>query len=210
MLSVPCQALLYFPTVNKDKQTDGHHQSDCKDKTFWLLLHLFNKDIPSIPQEYLCQKAQKGFPWTICLTFLPTFARLTRKGQKHWDGSPRFVKWADSSSTRTTSKFESISDGRINCANAKSPCVFMVQMYNFSFGLWNLSPLLCRVSHYNGPPNLHKQKNRWREMNHTTCWIFNWNSAQNRNRTCTPCGTRTWNVRVYQFRHLGMYLNLKI
>ena len=83
MLSVPCQALLYFPTVNKDKQTDGHHQSGCKDKTFWLLLHLFNKDIPSIPQEYLCQKAQKGFPWTICLTFLPTFARLTRKGQKH-------------------------------------------------------------------------------------------------------------------------------
>ena len=140
MLSVPCQALLYFPTVNKDKQTDGHHQSDCKDKTFWLLLHLFNKDIPSIPQKYLCQKAQKGFPWTICLTFLPTFARPTRKGQKHWDGSPRFVKWADSSSTRTTSKFESISVGRINCANAKSPCVFMVQMYNFSFGLWNLSP----------------------------------------------------------------------
>ena len=59
MLSVPCQALLYFPTVNKDKQTDGHHQSGCKDKTFWLLLRLFNKDIPSIPQEYLCQKAQK-------------------------------------------------------------------------------------------------------------------------------------------------------
>ena len=47
-------------------------------------------------------------------------------------------------------------------------------------------------------------------MNHTTCWISNRNSAQNRNRTCTPCGTRTWNVRVYQFRHLGMYLNLKI
>ena len=59
MLSVPCQALLYFPTVNKDKQTDGHHQSGCKDKTFWLLLRLFNKDIPSIPQEYLCQKAPK-------------------------------------------------------------------------------------------------------------------------------------------------------
>ena len=59
MLSVPCQALQYFPTVNKDKQTDGHHQSGCKDKTFWLLLRLFNKYIPSIPQEYLCQKAQK-------------------------------------------------------------------------------------------------------------------------------------------------------
>ena len=59
MLSVPCQALLYFPTVNKDKQADGHHQSGCKGKTFWLLLRLFNKDIPSIPQEYLCQKAPK-------------------------------------------------------------------------------------------------------------------------------------------------------
>ena len=43
MLSVPCQALLYFPTVNKDKQTDGHHQSGCKDKTFWLLLHFLTK-----------------------------------------------------------------------------------------------------------------------------------------------------------------------
>ncbi len=30
-------------------------------------------------------------------------------------------------------------------------------------------------------------------------------SAQNRTRTCTPSGTRTWNVRVYQFRHLGIY-----
>ena len=29
-------------------------------------------------------------------------------------------------------------------------------------------------------------------------------SAQNRTRTCTPRGTRTWNVRVYQFRHLGI------
>lgn len=40
---------------------------------------LFSKNI----SEYLCQKAHKGFPWTICLTFLPTFARPTRKGQKH-------------------------------------------------------------------------------------------------------------------------------
>ena len=92
MLSVLCQALLYFPTVNKDKQTDGHHQSGCKGKTFWLLLHLFNKDIPSIPQEYLCQKAQKGFPWTICLTFLPTFARPVLKGKSIETGSPWFVK----------------------------------------------------------------------------------------------------------------------
>ena len=28
-----------------------------------LLLHLFNKDIPSIPQEYLCQKTPNGFPF---------------------------------------------------------------------------------------------------------------------------------------------------
>ena len=28
-------------------------------------------------------------------------------------------------------------------------------------------------------------------------------SAQNRTRTCTSLNTRTWNVRVYQFRHLG-------
>ena len=27
--------------------------------------------------------------------------------------------------------------------------------------------------------------------------------AQNRTRTCTPRGMRTWNARVYQFRHLG-------
>ena len=27
--------------------------------------------------------------------------------------------------------------------------------------------------------------------------------AQDRSRTCTPLDTRTWNVRVYQFRHLG-------
>ena len=27
--------------------------------------------------------------------------------------------------------------------------------------------------------------------------------AQNRTRTCTLGNTRTWNVRVYQFRHLG-------
>ena len=33
-------------------------------------------------------------------------------------------------------------------------------------------------------------------------WI---NSAQNRTRTCTSWNTRTWNVRVYQFRHLGFY-----
>ena len=31
-------------------------------------------------------------------------------------------------------------------------------------------------------------------------------SAQNRTRTCTPRGTRTWNVRVYQFRHLGILI----
>ena len=30
--------------------------------------------------------------------------------------------------------------------------------------------------------------------------------AQDRSRTCTPLDTRTWNVRVYQFRHLGIYL----
>ena len=35
-------------------------------------------------------------------------------------------------STRTTSKFESISDGSINCANANDPCLFMVQRYKFS------------------------------------------------------------------------------
>lgn len=52
MLSVPCQALLYFPTVNKDKQTDGHHLSGCKDKAFGLLLHLFYKGIPSIPKNF--------------------------------------------------------------------------------------------------------------------------------------------------------------
>ena len=28
--------------------------------------------------------------------------------------------------------------------------------------------------------------------------------AQNRTRTCTPRDIRTWNVRVYQFRHLGI------
>ena len=52
MLSVPCQALLYFPTVNKDKQTDGHHLSGCKDMSFGLLLHLFYKGIPSIPKNF--------------------------------------------------------------------------------------------------------------------------------------------------------------
>ena len=31
-------------------------------------------------------------------------------------------------------------------------------------------------------------------------WII---CAQNRTRTCTSLNTRTWNVRVYQFRHLG-------
>ena len=30
-------------------------------------------------------------------------------------------------------------------------------------------------------------------------------SAQNRTRTCTSWNTRTWNVRVYQFRHLGIF-----
>ena len=34
--------------------------------------------------------------------------------------------------------------------------------------------------------------------NFTTCAC-----AQNRTRTCTPRGMRTWNARVYQFRHLG-------
>ena len=29
--------------------------------------------------------------------------------------------------------------------------------------------------------------------------------AQDRSRTCTPLDTRTWNVRVYQFRHLGKH-----
>ena len=29
--------------------------------------------------------------------------------------------------------------------------------------------------------------------------------AQDRTRTCTSLDTRTWNVRVYQFRHLGKY-----
>ena len=32
--------------------------------------------------------------------------------------------------------------------------------------------------------------------------------AQNRTRTCTPRDIRTWNVRVYQFRHLGIGNNL--
>ena len=94
MLSVLCQALPYFPTVNKDKQTDGHHQSGCKDKTFWLLLHLFNKDIPSIFQECFCQKAYKcvpystpnrllGFPDVVrqgeTLTYRSHFSRCSRK-----------------------------------------------------------------------------------------------------------------------------------
>ena len=30
--------------------------------------------------------------------------------------------------------------------------------------------------------------------------------AQNRTRTCTHRCTRTWNVRVYQFRHLGIWI----
>ena len=30
-------------------------------------------------------------------------------------------------------------------------------------------------------------------------------SAQDRTRTCTSRDTRTWNVRVYQFRHLGKF-----
>ena len=30
-------------------------------------------------------------------------------------------------------------------------------------------------------------------------------SAQNRTRTCTSLNTRTWNERVYQFRHLGFF-----
>ena len=34
-------------------------------------------------------------------------------------------------------------------------------------------------------------------------WLFWIVSAQNRTRTCTSLNTRTWNVRVYQFRHLG-------
>ena len=29
--------------------------------------------------------------------------------------------------------------------------------------------------------------------------------ARNRTWTCTPFGTRTWNVRVYQFRHPGIW-----
>ena len=29
--------------------------------------------------------------------------------------------------------------------------------------------------------------------------------AQNRTRTCTSLNTRTWNERVYQFRHLGFF-----
>ena len=33
--------------------------------------------------------------------------------------------------------------------------------------------------------------------------ILNKQCAQNRTRTCTSWNTRTWNVRVYQFRHLG-------
>ena len=33
-------------------------------------------------------------------------------------------------------------------------------------------------------------------------------SAQNRTRTCMPLDTRTWNVRVYQFRHLGIIVIL--
>ena len=53
MLSVLCQALLYFPTVNKDKQTDGHHQSGCKGKTFWLLLRLFNKEYSFYPPRII-------------------------------------------------------------------------------------------------------------------------------------------------------------
>ena len=32
--------------------------------------------------------------------------------------------------------------------------------------------------------------------------------AQNRTRTCTSLNTRTWNERVYQFRHLGATLSL--
>ena len=35
-------------------------------------------------------------------------------------------------------------------------------------------------------------------------WLFWIVSAQNRTRTCTSLNTRTWNVRVYQFRHLGI------
>ena len=38
------------------------------------------------------------------------------------------------------------------------------------------------------------------DTNFTTCAV----SAQNRTRTCTPRDIRTWNVRVYQFRHLGI------
>ena len=34
-------------------------------------------------------------------------------------------------------------------------------------------------------------------------------SAQNRTRTCMPLDTRTWNVRVYQFRHLGSFKERK-
>ena len=49
ILSVLCQTILYCPTVNKYWQTNGHHQSSCKGKSFKLLLHHFNKDVPSIP-----------------------------------------------------------------------------------------------------------------------------------------------------------------
>ena len=45
-----------------------------------------------------------------------------------------------SSSTRTTSKFVSISDGRINCANANSPWLFIAQRYKFSVESKKLPP----------------------------------------------------------------------
>ena len=40
-------------------------------------------------------------------------------------------------------------------------------------------------------------------LHYVVMWLFWIVSAQNRTRTCTSLNTRTWNVRVYQFRHLG-------
>ena len=39
-------------------------------------------------------------------------------------------------------------------------------------------------------------------------YFYEYFGAQKRTRTSTPCSTDTWNLRVYQFRHLGIAFHL--
>ena len=83
MLSCPVRHYCISPRSIKTSKLTAIIKAAAKIRLFGYCYAFLTKIFLLSPKNISARRHQKGFPWTICLTFLPTFARPVRKGQKH-------------------------------------------------------------------------------------------------------------------------------